>query len=61
MKLKDLFRSYLDMTYEEQTKYIVELRIKRIPVHIIKKSKKQKVELTVEEQILIDKILGSLK
>ena len=61
MKLKDLFKSYLDMSYEEQTKYIEELRIKRIPVPVVKKSKKQKVELTIEEQTLIDKILKGLK
>ena len=61
MKLKNLFKSYLDMSYEEQTKYIVELRIKRIPIPIIKKSKKTKVLLSSEEQALIDRILGGLK
>ena len=61
MKLKNLFKSYLDMSYEEQTKYIVELRIKRIPIPIIKKLKKTKVLLSSEEQALIDKVLRSLK
>mgnify|MGYP001584694180 CR=1 FL=1 len=41
MKLKNLFKSYLDMSYEEQTKYIVELRIKRMPLSVIKKSKRR--------------------
>ena len=61
MKLKNLFKSYLDMSYEEQTKYIVELRIKRIPIPIIKKLKKTKVLLSSEEQAFIDKILKGLK
>lgn len=61
MRLKDLFKSYLDMTYEEQTKYIEELRIRRTPIPVIKKSRKQKVLLSAEEQALIDKILGGLK
>lgn len=61
MKLKNLFKSYLDMSYEEQTKYIVELRIKRIPIPIIKKLKKTKVLLSSEEQALIDKVMRSLK
>ena len=45
----------------ERTLFINELRIKRIPVPVIKKSKKQKVELTIEEQAFIDKILKGLK
>ena len=61
MKLKNLFKSYLDMSYEEQTKYIVELRIKRIPIPIIKKLKRLKVLLSSEEQALIDKVMRSLK
>lgn len=61
MKLKDLFIPYLDMSYEERTKYIENLRIRRIPPVEIKKSRKKKVELTLEEQALIDKILKGLK
>lgn len=61
MKLKDLFKNYLDMDDGERTLFINELRIKRIPVPVIKKSKKQKVELTIEEQAFIDKILKGLK
>ena len=61
MRLKDLFKSYLDMDYSERTLFINKLRIKRIPLPVIKKAKKQKVELSPEEQALIDKILGSLK
>lgn len=61
MKLKDLFKSYLDMTDNERTLFVNELRIKRISVPVVKKSKKQKVELTVEEQTFIDKILKGLK
>lgn len=61
MKLKDLFTSYLDMSYEEQTKYIEELRIKRMPILTLKKSKKQKSLLSTEEQIFIDKILKNVK
>lgn len=61
MKLKDLFKSYPDMFHEEQTKYIEQLRIKRIPIQVLKKSKKQKALLSDEEQAFIDKILKGLK
>lgn len=49
------------MTYEEQTKYIEQLRMKRVPIQVLKKSKKQKVLLSDEEQAFIDKILKGLK
>ena len=49
MKLKNLFKSYLDMSYEEQTKYIVELRNKRMPLSGVKKTKKTKVLLSSVE------------
>lgn len=61
MKLKDLFKSYLDMDDYERTLYINQLRIKRIPILVVKKLKKQKVLLSPEEQAFIDKILGGLK
>lgn len=61
MRLKDLFKSYLDMNDSERTLFINELRIRRIPIPVIKKSKKQKVLLSEEEQALIDKVLRSLK
>ena len=57
MRLKDLFKSYLDMNDSERTLFINELRIRRIPLSIIKKTKKQKVVLSEEEQALIDRIL----
>lgn len=61
MKLKDLFKSYLDMSENESSLFINELRIKRIPVPVIKPSKKQKRELTSDEQALLDKVLGNIK
>ena len=57
MRLKDLFKSYLDMNDSERTLFINELRIRRIPLSIIKKTKKQKVVLSEEEQALIYRIL----
>jgi len=63
MKLKDLFKPYLDFSEEEKGSFINELRSKRIPLPIIKKERKskKKVDLTDAETELLNKILGALK
>ena len=61
MRLKDLFKPYTDMTEDESLLFINELRSKRIPLPIVKKSRKKGVELSSEEQALIDKIMKGIK
>ena len=63
MRLKDLFKSYTNLSEEEKISFISELRSKRIPLPIIKKERKskKKVDLTDAETELLNKILGGLK
>ena len=61
MKLRSLFKSYYEMAYTERKIFIQDLLVRRMTLPKIKKDRKKKVELSPEEQALVDKILGSLK
>lgn len=61
MKLKDLYKSWNEMSSSEKTEFITTLREKRkLPLEIKKPSKK-KALLSSEEESALNKVLSMIK
>lgn len=64
MRLQNLYKSYQDMSYDERVLYCNKLREKRIVIEPPKKTRKKSKpidNLTEEEKILVNKVLGKLR